>query len=407
MGRPRQRHKDLPRGLYKDAAGRFYLKAFNEVARRRLGGKSSMPLGKDATEARRKWAAVLGFMDHEPPTGGTISALIERFVDEELPRKIKVKGEERFKYAPRTQKEYRRILGKLAKAYGTGKFARYEAEAATGGLFRTMDVSKHLRDAEAAGKGPQGNRDAAALSSVFRYAKECGETEYNPCLGASRNVEEARDQEMHDAIFLELYAEASAVLQCLMDLDVMIGSRVSDLLAITEFDWTEKGLMAVPSKRKRGQARVKQLFVRTPDLEQVMGRALEIKRHVMMRDRDLPGYKPVKSTYVFVSGPEGLPYTLHGFQSMMRRTKERVARERLRVAGIDMPSDEQLLEAVRSIDIHFHDGRARAGDEAEKRGENVATFYGHTTEATSRRHYLNRSVKVLTPNPRIKRCPLK
>jgi integrase len=102
------------------------------------------------------------------------------------------------------------------------------------------------------------------LGSVYRYAKECGLTEYNPCLGASRNPETPRDQEMHDEIFLELYEEASPVLQCLMDLDVMVGSRVSDLLKITEFDWTAAGLMAIPSKRKRGQVAKKQLFKRTP-----------------------------------------------------------------------------------------------------------------------------------------------
>jgi integrase len=267
-----------------------------------------------------------------------------------------------------------------------------------------MDVAAHIRGAEAAGKGPTGNRDAAVLGSVYRYAKECGLTEYNPCLGASRNPETPRDQEMHDEIFLELYEEASPVLQCLMDLDVMVGSRVSDLLKITEFDWTAAGLMAIPSKRKRGQAVKKQLFQRTADLEEVMARAALIKKRTLARDRDLPGYKPVKSTYLFVSGPEGDPYTESGFQSMMRATKARVARKRLAAAGVATPTPEQLLEAVRALDIHFHDGRARAGADAEKSGQNVAKFLGHTDDGkTARRHYLNRGVDVLTPNPRIKR----
>jgi hypothetical protein len=43
MGRPRQRHKDLPRGLYKDAAGRFYLKAFTEDDRRGWAGNRRSP----------------------------------------------------------------------------------------------------------------------------------------------------------------------------------------------------------------------------------------------------------------------------------------------------------------------------------------------------------------------------
>jgi hypothetical protein len=50
---------------------------------------------------------------------------------------------------------------------------------------------------------------------------------------------------------------------------------------------------------------------------------------------------------------------------------------------------------VRSIDVHFHDGRARAGADAEKRGENVAAFLGHTDDGkTARRHYLNRGAST-------------
>lgn len=402
MGRPRQRHKDLPRGLYKDGAGRFYLKAFDEEGRRRLGGKSSLPLGRDASAARVKWAEIFGFRDHEPPARGTLAEILERFEDEDLPRVIKVKGEPRPKYAPRTQKEYKRILGKWVKTHGARKYARSEAEASLGGFFRTMDVSAHLREMEDGGKGPQGNRNVAVLGSAFRYAKEVGLTEYNPCRGASRNTEEPRDQEMHDAIFLELYVAASPVLQCLMDLNVMVGSRLGDLLRITEFDWSDAGLMAIPSKRKRGQSKRKQLFERTTDLAEVIGRALAIKVQALARDRDKPGHKPVKSTYLFVSGPEGKAYTMSGVQSMIRRCKERVATKRLAAAGVEKPTELQLLETVRELDVHFHDGRARAADEAEKRGENVANFLGHTTDGTSRRHYLNRRTTVHTPNAKIR-----
>lgn len=405
MGRPRKRHKDLPRGLYKDAVGRFSLKAFTPEDIARLDGKTSMALGRDPTKARTKWAEVFGFRDHEPAEAGTLGEIFDRFIEDDLPRIIKgKKGKpDRPKYAASTKKEYLRIIGKLRATYGTRKYAHSEAEAARGGFFRTMDVSAHLRDAGTDGRAVQGNRDAAVLGSVFRNAKESGLTEYNPCLGASRNPEEPRDQEMHDAIFLELYAEASPVLQCLMDLDVMVGSRVRDLLNITEFDWTAAGLMAYPSKRKQGQPRVKQLFERTPDLEEVFERAAIIKKRTLARDRDKdPNFKPVKSTYIFVSGPDGKPYTDSGFQSMMRADKRRVARKRLKAQGVAKPKKEQLLAAVQAIDIHFHDGRARAGQDAADSGQNVADFFGHTTQATSRRHYLNRKVKMLKPNPRIR-----
>jgi hypothetical protein len=47
--------------------------------------------------------------------------------------------------------------------------------------------------------------------------------------------------------------------------------------------------------------------------------------------------------------------------------------------------------------------QARAAQDAADAGQNVAKFLGHTDDGkTARRHYLNRGVDVLTPNPRIR-----
>jgi hypothetical protein len=171
------------------------------------------------------------------------------------------------------------------KAYGARKYARSEAEAANGGFFRTMDVSAHIRAAEAAGKATQGNRDAALLGSVFRYAKECGLTEYNPCVGATRAPEYAREREVDDALFLAVYEEADPFLQVWMDIATMVGSRVSDILRTLEADWKPaEGLRAIPAKVKPGQARKKQLFTATPDLVEVMERARLLKRESLERE---------------------------------------------------------------------------------------------------------------------------
>jgi integrase len=394
MGRPRRSHKDLPRGLYKDPEGRFYLKAFTAEDIARLGGKSSVAVGRDPGVARQRWAEVYGFRDHADAAQGTIAELIKLFLAEDLPRMLKRKGKpDRPKYALRTQREYKRIAGHLHKRYGARRYARSEAEASMGDYFRTMDVSNHLREAEDAGKPSQGNRDMACLGSIFRYAKERGRTEYNPCRGAQRNIEEPREQEMHDEIFLELYGEAGPVLQCLMDLDIMVGSRVSDLLRIMESDWSERGLMAVPAKRKRGQVSKKQLFKRTEELAGVIATARAVKARTLPRG--------VSSVYLFASGAKGSPYTLSGFESMMRRAKERVARKRLAAQGIQAPTAEQVADGIRAVDIHFHDGRARAGEEAKKRGEDPADFLGNLT-ATARRHYLGRGVTELHPNAPIR-----
>lgn len=401
MGRPRTKgNKDLPTGIYRDRKGRITIKVFTEELRARLGGWTKS-FGRDLKAARIKWAEVYGFREEEPdPTErGTLAELIGNFLKEDLVRIIPGKKGKppRPKYAVRTQKEYRR-QGKLLKArYGTRKYAISESQAALGGYFRTMDVSAHIRGAEDAGKGPQGNRDAGFLGSVFRHAKESGKTEYNPCLGASRHKETPRDRDVDDELFLAVYGHADAFLRVWMDLGHMVGSRISEILRIMESDWSDAGLRAIPSKAKRGQARKKQLFIRTDDLAAAIAQARALKKASLESEAKRTGKPKMASIYLLPNPATGEPYTLSGFESKFKRAREKLAKERL---GEGCTPD-QVREYVRQLDYHMHDGRARSGGDAEERGEKVADFMGHTTDATFRRHY-DRKVKVLNPNPRIK-----
>jgi hypothetical protein len=121
MGRPRQRHKDLPRGLYKDAAGRFTSRPSPRTIARAWAGKWTVSVGRDATAARIRWAEAFGFRDHEPPAHGTLAELFDRFVTEDLVRTIpaKKRGDPpRPKYAPKTQTDYKARIKRLAKLYG-------------------------------------------------------------------------------------------------------------------------------------------------------------------------------------------------------------------------------------------------------------------------------------------------
>jgi hypothetical protein len=401
MGRPRKTNKDLPTGLYRDGKGRLTLKVFNEEHIRRLGGKTSMSFGRDLVAARTKWAEVYGFRELEAEDGGTLNELFRRFLEEDLVRVVPGKKKvdpPRPKYAPRTQGEYKRQAKILRAQYGEQRYAKSEAQAAQGGYFRTMDVSKHIRDLEAAGKGPMGNRDAALLGSVFRYAKECGLTEYNPCLGASRHTETPRDREIDDQLFLDLYRHADEVLRVWMDLVHQVGSRISDILRIHDADWSDAGLQAVPGKVKRGHRRRKQLFERTDDLAATIERARKLRKDGLEREARRTGNPKLASIYLLPNVRTGQPYSLSGFESKWDACRMRLAREVLGAAA----TPEQLRDFVRELDVHMHDGRARAGDDAEKRGVKASDFLGHTNDQTARRHYLNRGVKKLQPNPRIK-----
>ena len=402
MGRPRQRHKDLPVGLHRDGAGRITLKVFTEEHRVRNKGLWTRSFKRDLVAARIAWAEVYGFRElNSAAAAGTLAELMDRFEREDLIRMIpgKTGKPPRPKYAPRTQKEYKRQGKLLRRRYGAMRYAPSEAVAARGGYFRTMDVSAHIRSAEAAGKGPQGNRDAAYLGSVFRYAKECGLTEYNPCLGASRHRETPRDREVDDALFLDLYRHADPFLKVWMDLVHQVGSRISDVLNMLESDWVEGvGLKAIPGKVKRGQARVKQLFLRTDDLAETIERAKSLKLAALTRiaRRDK---KPRMASIYLLPNPETCqPYTLSGFESKFSRARVLLARERLG----ETATAEQVNTFVRELDVHMHDGRSKAGDDAEARGEDMADFLGHTDKSQTARRVYRRRVIELNPNPKVK-----
>lgn len=400
MGRPRQKNKDLPLGLYRDAGGRHYLKAYDDDTRARLGGKASMPAGgRDVIKARTIWAEVFGFRLSEPAEHGSLTELFDRFETEDLVRVFRQRGQpDRPKYAPRTQKDYKAMLKRLRGTYGTRKYARSEAQAALGGYFRTMDVSAHLRAAENAGKAVQGNRDAAVLGSVFRYAKESGLTEYNPCLGATRNTETPREAMPDNGLFLELWAAGDLILRCMLDVSYMVGCRESDLLKIMESDWNPAlGLKAVPGKVKRGQRRKKQLFEATPDLIEVIDHAKALKRAALECEARRSGKPKMASVYLFCNPKTGEPYTVSGFQSKVKRAKVKLAKKRLGAAA----TPEQIKALVREIDHHHHDVRARAIDDAKKSGQNPTDFAAHSDEKTTR-IYTDRGVKTFTPNPRIR-----
>jgi hypothetical protein len=108
MGRPRERHKDLPPGV-RVINGRYYWKptsAAERAARKAKGLKATVPLGADPMEMRRAWVRLNP--SNSLPAEGTVAYLIERYRDEELDR-----VDPRTRQPKRTEKtrdEYRRQL---------------------------------------------------------------------------------------------------------------------------------------------------------------------------------------------------------------------------------------------------------------------------------------------------------
>lgn len=78
----------------------------------------------------------------------------------------------------------------------------------------------------------------------------------------------------------------------------------------------------------------------------------------------------------------GQPYTVNGFQSMWRRTIDR--------ANKKLEKEEQ----PQIINLHFHDLRAKAINDAVEEGLDGTAFAGHSDPRVTRDHYLRRPTKV-------------
>ncbi len=263
VGRPRTKGKDLPLGVYPVKSGdgvRYYVRPVNEEMRRifavKFPGKGSAALGQDKTEARKKWVGIFVMADPtESEDAGTCGELIARYERDILPgRHEKTKAEET------------RYCATLKREFGARRYAKSEVEASTGKFVRALDITQYLRREEktpvynkqktliTAGRAVASNKEIQLLSRIFRLAKTTwGYTEYNPCLQIEYNTEEPRGVYVTDEMFKTLYESSPPILQCMMDLAQMAGTRRGMLLNLTMADVTDEGLWLTPNKKRQGR----------------------------------------------------------------------------------------------------------------------------------------------------------
>lgn len=369
MGRPRKKGKDLPLGVY-PVKGRFYVRPVNEEMRRIFAiafpGRRCAPLGPDKAEARKLWVKL--FVTNVPPESaqaGTIGEITGRYEREIIPTLHERTGADHEAYCKRLKAEL-----------GRWRYAKSEAEASGGPFLRSMHVTVYLRAQEAAGRPVAGNKEVRCLARIFRLAKTLwGYTEYNPCLQVEFNTETPRSVYVTDDMFEKVYAKASPVLQCMMDLAQMVGARRGMILKLTLADMTEKGLMVTLNKRKRTEAVRRQLIRWNDDLRAVIARTLELRSKVR------GGQKKVDDldTAPLFLNRLGKAFSETGFNSAWQRAA--------RAAGF------------RKDELHFHDLKAKAVsdspnlDDAMDRG-------GHTDPRTTRRIYRRKPTEII-PLPRV------
>lgn len=373
VGRPRKKNKDLPLGV-RLVAGRYYVRPVNESMRqvfaRLFPGKKTAPLGSDKAKMREQWVRLFCGPKAEIPKAGTVEEILERFVEDELPRVNPATG--RPLYAETTRSSYLGHIRRLKQEFGSRRYARSEAEAASGNFVRTMDVNAYLMRHERS--RPYGaNQDIVCLASAFRAAKRWGLTEYNPCSGISYIPHSARQQLVSDDAFMKVYEKAVPILQCLMDLGQMCGARRGALAAITLADIRDTGLRVVSNKTKRGQIPKETIYPWTDDLRAVVERAKALRS-------TRKGSGTVASMHLFLSRRGG-PFSKGALDSMWTRAVE--------AAGIDRET------------FHFHDIRAKNASAGEDDLEAMKRL-AHSDLRTTRKTY-RRAPDVVQPLPAVSR----
>jgi integrase len=197
------------------------------------------------------------------------------------------------KLRPPTQRDYRRIVITRLIPF-CGRMPRNS--------LKPSHVAQYLEHRETEGAPVAGNRERACLSSACNYGMRKGWLDMNPCHGVRRNTERPSKVYVgHEA----LTAAIDRAPECVQDL-----LAVAYLTGIRQTD-----LMLMQPGHVRGD--------RMQFTESKTGKPADYEVTPTLRffiDRARARAKALNSEALFTS-PRGLPWSLWGLQSAMRRLK--------------------------------------------------------------------------------------
>lgn len=317
MNRPRKSAKHLPPCVY------FKNGAFHYVKRNKW-----TRLGATLAEALAEYAKIV----ETASAPGKMPALIERVYE------YHVRVE---KLADNTREQY-----------------RYAADVLKG-VFRNADPnsvkSKHIAQVKVqyADTPSMANRFLTFLSIVFGYAVEWGEADSNPCAGVRRHAAGGRERLISDAEWRAIYDHAGPLLRVIMELQLLTGQRIGDVLSIKLSQITDLGIHF--GQQKTGA----KLVVRwTRQLRAAVASAQALSTDMPPGETLLrsargkrPQYKNVYRQWVAACT----------------------------AAGIE--------------DARPNDGRAKSATTANDQDKDATTLLGHTSATMTKRYLRNRSEK--------------
>jgi integrase len=336
MPRPRTVNRkipDLPRGMRK-VAGRWYWRATDagtkEIEQRLKAAGLSMCCGTTPVAARLWWekhiSPALAAMLPSDEIAGTVEEIIRNYEADEL---ITFKRDA-------TKKEYQGRIRRLRPAFGTLRYPKTEAQALHPGYLRDVTVTKHLHDNR--GRAASANKDIQLLSRMFRLARiRWGLTTYNPCELVEYLPESPRDEYVSDKRYADIYAAASPVLQCMLEISTQTGAREGMIFDIRLRDFDEKQIELRVSKKRNDRGYETKAYEMTPDLLRALNTAKELRK------KNRGGAASLPSDYLFIT-KQGKPYSKESFKTLWRAVRTKLG--------------------LKPREITFHDMRAKAASDA-------------------------------------------
>lgn len=370
VGRRRTKNLTLPAGT-REIAGTWYWQPTTKRERderRRRGEQIGCTLGPAGSiEARRKWAEVSGFADLKD-ADGTLAELLRLWQRDPRGLKLQANGEPR---ADSTVAMYEEAMPVLEQRFGACRYGRTEQETARGQALGTAEVQLWADEHPHPGML---KREFAALDNAFAFGIRKGRTTYNPCDGVALPAGGVREREPlpWEVEVLRTLARPRMGLQ--MDYEEITGWRIGDILTLARAQLTADGIRV--RYKKRGK---RWLWEWTPRLRAIVAEAEQLR-----------GATKFPASPVFPARTRGhLSYgTFDGeWQDLKRQANALLG------AGIIDPATLKPSGALAIEDLHFHDLRSKAHDDAEDAGLEGHEFLGNS-RATAKRHYRRRAKRM-------------
>lgn len=132
------------------------------------------------------------------------------------------------------------------------------------------DVAQYLEARKKEGAPTGGNRERAALSSVYEYAMRQGWAKANPCRGVRRNKERPRRTLVSNEQLRDAMDRSPHHFQLALGVAYLTGLRMTDLIALSRDQVKDDGLHVTESKTGK-----RNLILWTPALRLLVQQALE------------------------------------------------------------------------------------------------------------------------------------